>query len=68
MINTSFNYPPIPYRDMDWSATTSDYEPGDLVGYGQTEFEAVADLYDLLEDWELPNIHARPLFIEDLYA
>jgi len=43
-INTSHDYPPIPDRRYDWSATFDGYEPGDLIGYGATEVEAIADL------------------------
>lgn len=37
---------PIPLRQFDWSATAEDYEPGDPVGYGKTEAEAVNDLFE----------------------
>lgn len=47
---TKFVYPPIPIRCFDWSATLGDYEPGNIVGYGETEAEAIADLYDQLEN------------------
>jgi len=36
--------PPIPVRQYDWRATYSDYDVGDLMGYGATEAEAIADL------------------------
>jgi hypothetical protein len=49
-IITSFDYPPIPIRDRDWSAITDSYEPGDPVGRGTTEQEAIADLEEQLED------------------
>ena len=41
---------PIPLRQFDWSAVTDNYEPGDPVGYGRTQGEAVADLLELLAD------------------
>lgn len=41
---TSYDPPPIPVPFYDWTATTEDYEPGDLIGWGATEEEAVADL------------------------
>ena len=44
--------PPIPYRGYDWSATLDSYEPGDLIGWGATEAEAIADLEEKLEDGE----------------
>ena len=41
---------PIPLRQFDWSAVTDNYEPGDPVGYGATQNEAIADLLELLAD------------------
>ena len=43
-IRTSFEYPPIPIRDYDWSAIRDDYDSGDLIGYGRTEQEAIDNL------------------------
>ena len=43
-IITSYDYPPIPIRDYDWSAIRENYEPGDLIGTGRTEQEAIDDL------------------------
>jgi len=43
-IITSYDYPPIPIRDYDWSAIREDYEPGDLIGTGRTEQDAIDDL------------------------
>jgi len=43
-IITSFNYPPIPLRIYDWSAIREGYEPGDLIGYGETEEAAIDSL------------------------
>jgi hypothetical protein len=43
-INTQHVYPPIPVRKYDWCATFDGYEPGDLIGEGATEAEAIADL------------------------
>lgn len=43
-IITSFNYPPIPIRNYDWSAFREDYDEGDLVGHGKTEQEAINNL------------------------
>ena len=45
-IVTSFDYPPIPIRSIDWSAVLDGYEPGDPVGRGETPEAAVADLLD----------------------
>ena len=59
-ISTSFNCPPIPIRDYDWSAV--DYDTYDCdcddcgffslgpVGHGATEQEAIADLLMQMED------------------
>lgn len=41
--------PPIPRRDFDWSATTVDYEPGAMCGYGVTEIDAIQDLLDQMK-------------------
>ena len=49
-IRTSFDYPPIPVRGIDWSAVTHDYEPGDPIGRGRTEQAAINDLLELLND------------------
>jgi hypothetical protein len=43
-IEVSFVYPPIPVRSFDYCATFKGYEPGDPIGYGPTEAEAIADL------------------------
>ena len=48
-IVTSFQNPPIPTRDYDWAAYTTDYEGGDPIGYGPTESAAIQDLLDQLE-------------------
>ena len=40
---------PIPMRGFDWSAATDNYEGGDPIGYGRTETEAIADLYELVQ-------------------
>jgi len=56
-IVTSYDYPPIPDRSMDWSAIDSDTYDGTeddpnrgMIGRGPTEAEAIADLMQLLED------------------
>ena len=46
-IRTHYDPPPIPLRQFDWTAYddhTYGGEPGDAIGYGATEAEAVADL------------------------
>ena len=47
-IVTSFNPPPIPARNFDWNAYVEGYEPGDPLGYGSTEEEAIQNLKDML--------------------
>lgn len=48
-IVTKYDPPPIPVRQMDWTAVSSDYDAGDPIGYGATEAEAIADLQERLE-------------------
>jgi hypothetical protein len=53
-IVTNFDYPPIPWRDMDWSATSPDYDAeifsdgthraSHPIGTGSTEEEAITDI------------------------
>ena len=43
---TSQDIPPIPSRACDWSAHWLDYEPGDAIGHGATEAEAIVDLLE----------------------
>jgi len=43
-IRTRHDYPPIPIRSMDWSATFDNYEPGCPIGFGPTEQAAITDL------------------------
>jgi len=45
-IQTSYSPPPIPVRHFDWSAVLEGYEPGDPIGRGVTEQEAIDDLKD----------------------
>ncbi len=59
-IQTTFEYPPIPVRDMDWSAI--DYDTYDVdcdqdgfftncpIGRGSTEAEAIADLLAQIDE------------------
>ena len=49
-IITSYDYPPIPLRDYDWSAIREDYEPGDIIGTGRTEQDAKDDLVQQEKD------------------
>jgi len=45
-IHTEFLYPPIADRRWDWSAMFDGHEPGDPMGLGPTEDEAIADLVE----------------------
>lgn len=45
-IVTEFICPPIPIRKFDWTATFDGYEPGEPIGRGETEAEAIHDLYE----------------------
>lgn len=53
-IITTFVYPPIPVRNMDWQAHFDGDEPNDdghmLTGEGATEAEAIADLIESIDD------------------
>jgi hypothetical protein len=40
-IVTEYVNPPIPARAWDWRATFENYEPGDSIGTGKTEQEAI---------------------------
>lgn len=44
-IHTRYINPPIPIRTCDWEATFDDYEPGQPIGHGATELEAITDLF-----------------------
>jgi len=56
LVHTTFEYPPIPRRDMDWSAITDDYDGAEdahsPIGRGATEEEAIADLKRSIEESE----------------
>lgn len=49
-ITTHYWMKPIPMRQFDWEAISSNYDPGDPIGYGATEQEAIADLLEQMED------------------
>lgn len=51
-ILTSFDYPPIPIRNYDWSAIRESYEPDDIIGHGKTEQEAIDNLIEQERDYE----------------
>ena len=45
MITEQIN-PPAPCRSHDWQATHDDYQPGDPMGFGPTEQDAINDLLE----------------------
>jgi len=45
-IITAHNCPPVPSRQYDWSAISDGYEPGDSLGFGATEQEAISSLLE----------------------
>jgi hypothetical protein len=49
-IIATYDPPPIPVRNCDWSATLDTYDAGDPIGWGRTRDEAVADLEEQLAD------------------
>lgn len=54
-IVTSRVFPPIPLRQCDWCAHDENYDGAEdagpqIVGWGRTEAEAVADYLQLVED------------------
>ena len=56
-IVTSYDFPPIPIRNFDWSAVTEDYDGApdagwQPVGHGATEEAAIADLLEQIEEHE----------------
>jgi hypothetical protein len=51
-VSTHFDYPPIPLRNVDWSAiddSTYGGDPSDPIGRGPTEADAIADLLEEIE-------------------
>lgn len=50
-IVTTYVYPPIPIRSMDWSAVDDETYDGEgcPIGHGATEAEAIADLIEQME-------------------
>jgi hypothetical protein len=51
-VRVCYDPKPIPDRQFDWTAVDADYEPGDPIGFGETEAEALADLAEQLEERE----------------
>jgi len=52
LVITSYDPKPIPTRNHDWSAVLDNYEPGEPIGHGPTEADAVMDLYIQIEERE----------------
>ena len=51
-VRTSFDYPPIPVRGVDWSAVDDSTYDGEgcEIGRGATEQEAIDDLLEQIEE------------------
>lgn len=49
LVITSEIRPPIPNRNHDWQAVLDNYEPGEPIGHGPNEADAVYDLYVQIE-------------------
>ena len=58
VIHTDYICPPIPLRSHDWQATLDGYEPGDPIGRGLTEHDAIVDLIEQIEDGALEKSDA----------
>lgn len=43
---TTYNPPPIPIRQFDWTCIDENYEGGDIIGTGETEEAAIADYWE----------------------
>ena len=43
---TTYNPPPIPVRQFDWTCIDENYEGGDIIGTGETEEAAIADYWE----------------------
>ena len=52
LVRTQYWAKPIPIRKSDWQATLDGWEPGQPIGHGETEAEAVHDLFMALADRE----------------
>jgi hypothetical protein len=48
--------PPIPVRRFDWHAFIDGTEEGGMVGYGETEAEALLDLAEQLAEFYMENM------------
>lgn len=64
-LHTNYWAKPIPPRQFDWSATLGSYEPGDPIGYGSTEADAVYDLFMQIEEREAEQAERSALEVEE---
>lgn len=56
-IKTYYDPPPIPLRNFDWTAIDDETyggDPGNPIGRGATEKEAIADLLEQMEERDAP--------------
>lgn len=65
-IITSYDYPPIPIRNYDWSAIRESYDEGDLIGYGKTEQEAIGDLIEIESESDLSGCCCAAIIYTDI--
>jgi hypothetical protein len=49
---TNYWAKPIPMRKFDWQATLDGWEPGEPIGHGESEADAVYDLFMQIADRE----------------
>lgn len=57
-IITTHVFPPIPIRRYDWSAVRDGYEPGQPIGWGYTEEQAIHNLK--VEEGEIYEMQHQP--------
>ncbi len=55
-IQTSPIFPAIPIRGLDWAAHFDNYEPGQPIGHGATEQEAIEDLKSIVEGIDAKSV------------
>jgi hypothetical protein len=47
-LRTAYWSKPGPTRNHDWTAVTTDYEPGHPIGYGPSEILAIINLLEII--------------------
>ena len=64
-IVTRYDQLPIETRSFDWTATMDNYQPGDPVGKGQSEKDAIGDLLAQVDikDYEALGLYSRHCMI-----